>query len=1486
MLDEIHTSLPTRRRLNAYTLGRIGSHNIVVAAMAQIGNNAAAMVATQLLNDFPSIRFALLVGIGGGLPSQDGEDGENDVRLGDVVVSQPTGTFSGVVQYDLGKVTIDGRFERTGSLGKPPAVLSANVERLKAKHRREGSRIPELLSQVFDKYPRLGIDYAYPGAAQDQLFKATYAHQYGPTCRHCDPSQLASRSERIDKAPLIHYGTIGSANAVIKDAATRDRLKQDVPIICVEMEAAGLMDTFPCLVVRGICDYADSHKNNRWQPYAAAVAAAYMKELLSIIPAQDLLQTSDAAQITDQLRAVSLDIDRRARTDERKEILSWISSQSFAAKHQDLLAIRCEGTCEWFFKEPLFKSWKQGSVNFLWCYGIPGAGKTVLTSAIIEHLKETLKSSDVGIAYIYCEYHKQNQLTTKSLISSILHQLLVPKERIPPGVELEYRSHSRGHTELTLKECVKLLKEEVRSFSRVFIVVDALDEYSNQTGDSYDLIDELRNLSPSVSVLVTSRKMLTLENDFTGEAALEVRARDEDIKAYVRQRISRTRRLRSSIRVDPKLQERIESAVGGSASGMFLLPQLHMDAVSLAHSVEDVIQTLDTLPHGLEVSYQRALQRIRDQVPKDAELAFRILSWLSHALRPLKLEELQHGFAVQTGQGEFPRTRIIDAEILIEVCCGIVTIEASNRAIRMVHFTAQEYFQSVKDQLFPLGNLDMAISCVSYLSLESYPLLTYAATFWGCHAKHHDGDEDLFSSILSFLDSKSKTATSVQARNADGHIRHKDRFDCFEKDLLRDEGRIYSVLSQDSIGRTAFSNAVAQGHESIVRLFLDAGMDRLLSGSHGALALVHGARNGQNSVIQELIEWGAPANGFGSWKGVPLQAAARSGRTETIQILLKGGAKIDQQGPSGVTALHCAATSGALRATECLIEAGANKNAKDKLGATPLHIAAAKGHVKILDALLDAGASVNEKNDLGETALMHAASLGELDAVKLLLRRGADIHLSSNNGSQVIHFASKVVKLQRLINQQRRGVELEDNLLAQAQDGYEELVTTLIEAGADVESAPLDGDTPLIALVRVSLPHAVAVLLRHGVDPNSPSGDLMTPLHMAAISSCDESAKVLISYGANVGATDKIKATPLHYAVKMRCSKLVSLLLDGGANPDAKDSQGTTALHWAGNWAQVPESLPGLQEMLEERLPSLLEAVGLLLRRGADVNAMDDEGTTPLMRAVAGQQMELVEYLLSCGADPQHKQNDGETALIWAAATGDSKMVQTLLRYGADVASRDSKGMTPLHHGCVAGDRSTVIALLQHHADIQARDEMGLTPLHRAAMVGHVEIVEALQTRLPNVDPPDNEGRTPLFWCANILAFEKLRKTMKASEQIAPETLSCAIKFWIAYRTTASILIQHGADVNNYDATNGTVLQIAALAGHWGIVRLLVTGGADVNVKGGFKATDTIVDLLRSHSQDTVGSMSSREWAGLLETAEGGDRLEDVILLVESKVRV
>ncbi|KAB8240038.1 TPR repeat protein [Aspergillus flavus] len=284
MLDEEHQNLPSNHTdSNIYTLGSIGAHNVILACLpaGQTGTNSAVAVAMQMKTTFPAVRFGLMVGIGGGVPSK-----EADIRLGDVVVSQPGNGHGGVVQYDFGKSTPSG-FKRTGFLNAPPAILLTAVTKLRSNLDRGRSSLSPHLSKL-GNLPKFGRDQA----GSDLLFEAEYNHGGQDSCLSCTTARTIQRNERAGNIPMIYYGAIASGNQVMRDGVERDKISSEFGgVLCFEMEAAGLMNTFPCLVIRGICDYADSHKNKRWQPYAAGTAAAYAKELLGVIPAADVVDT-------------------------------------------------------------------------------------------------------------------------------------------------------------------------------------------------------------------------------------------------------------------------------------------------------------------------------------------------------------------------------------------------------------------------------------------------------------------------------------------------------------------------------------------------------------------------------------------------------------------------------------------------------------------------------------------------------------------------------------------------------------------------------------------------------------------------------------------------------------------------------------------------------------------------------------------------------------------------------------------------------------------------------------------------------------------------------------------------------------------------------------------------------------------------------------------------------------------------------------------
>lgn len=275
MLDKRHPDLPTQLSdQNIYTLGSIGDHNIAIAClpMGDIGNNPAAAVATRMTSTFPSIRFWLMVGIGGGVPPK--------VRLGDVVVSSPVYEYPGVVQWDLGIAQYES-FKRIGALDKPPEVLRSAVAKREAHCEIRGpdTGILDILEEL--RLQNKLLAYLRSDNLEDNLFQPDYNHvdqggqaaddnkeeqkaekeqeededEEEDSCRHCDRAMVVKRKPRRTKIK-VHYGTVASGNSVIKNAKERDETNQQRVgghALCFEMEAAGIANSHPCLVIRGIC---------------------------------------------------------------------------------------------------------------------------------------------------------------------------------------------------------------------------------------------------------------------------------------------------------------------------------------------------------------------------------------------------------------------------------------------------------------------------------------------------------------------------------------------------------------------------------------------------------------------------------------------------------------------------------------------------------------------------------------------------------------------------------------------------------------------------------------------------------------------------------------------------------------------------------------------------------------------------------------------------------------------------------------------------------------------------------------------------------------------------------------------------------------------------------------------------------------------------------------------------------------------------------
>ncbi len=317
MLDTEH-GRPAERSAadsNNFYLGSIGGHNVAIACLplGSPGTSSAATVAMHMQRTFTGIRIGLLVGVGSGAPSA-----ADDIRLGDVVVSTPNSINGGVIQYGFETASTSaandndhrrsnddysssrhGRFVQTRCLNKPPPMLLTALSSLQSEHDLHGSKAGELLEQAAARYPNIQPKLVAPSGGgdvdigRDRLYQATYVHagRDGEGCNGCDARMLVRRPDRPLAGPAVHFGVIASGEQEIACGTTRNQAKAELGGLCFEREAAGLMDNFPCLVVRGISDYADTHKSPSWRGYAAGTAAAFAKELLQIMPPRDVEQS-------------------------------------------------------------------------------------------------------------------------------------------------------------------------------------------------------------------------------------------------------------------------------------------------------------------------------------------------------------------------------------------------------------------------------------------------------------------------------------------------------------------------------------------------------------------------------------------------------------------------------------------------------------------------------------------------------------------------------------------------------------------------------------------------------------------------------------------------------------------------------------------------------------------------------------------------------------------------------------------------------------------------------------------------------------------------------------------------------------------------------------------------------------------------------------------------------------------------------------------
>jgi Cdc6-like AAA superfamily ATPase len=289
------------------------------------------------------------------------------------------------------------------------------------------------------------------------------------------------------------------------------------------------------------------------------------------------LRASDDITVLDTVSSTAVNVQAvRSKLDRKEDIdiIDWLTPIDYGPQQSDFLRRRQPGTGQWLLNSAEYQAWLHSAKQTLFCPGIPGAGKTTLASLVIDDVITTFeKDTTTGIAYIYCNFRRQDEQSIEDLLANLVKQLTKGQSSLPGRVKELYDKHYKKRTRPSLDEISRALHSTAANFSRLFIIVDALDECQVSEGCRLKLLSEIFNLQVKcdINIFATSRFDRGIEQSFESSIKLEIRATEEDVRTYLNHRMSSTR---AFLRKNQKLQEDIKSKIIDVVDGMYVFPFL------------------------------------------------------------------------------------------------------------------------------------------------------------------------------------------------------------------------------------------------------------------------------------------------------------------------------------------------------------------------------------------------------------------------------------------------------------------------------------------------------------------------------------------------------------------------------------------------------------------------------------------------------------------------------------------------------------------------------------------------------------------------------------------------------------------------------------------------------------------------------------------------------------------------------------------------
>ncbi|KAJ6451255.1 ankyrin repeat-containing domain protein [Mycena sanguinolenta] len=914
-------------------------------------------------------------------------------------------------------------------------------------------------------------------------------------------------------------------------------------------------------------------------------------------------------------------------SDTRMKLEKWLKPANVRTNHQDALNKKHPGTGQWLLENSLeFREWIYAPGSFLWLHGISGSGKTVLSSMIIDKIRE-------------------KQQKVNNLLCSLVYQLSI--QLLCPALSKLWENCQKGEILPTNDELLPVL-EDFCGQKEIYLLVDALDESSERERLLKLLASILGAKLPKMHLIVTSRTEIT-EFKVAKEAVLVslTDSVDGDIELYVRDELSKMEGYIA------KHKDVIRQELLKNGDGMFRLVALQLEALQKSSGTKSQVnKALATMPRTLEGIYDRIMDKTNEP-----EQVCRVMIWLIFTLEEITLGGIRDALAFNFAEDKlvFDEDERMEADALLHACGSLISVSQgldNSSVVRLSHASVKDYFIGPGSNKWGVSDQSaqklIAKTCLAYFnSLDSvddtslvaldYPLVQYASSYWSNHLNHYKdftGDPSICDLFLERLQEKNPKYTLlkklIENYSVGSVIGPLGPPLCLVAYLGIEQG-IALVLKQDANinvlgGRygTALQTAAYQQNINIVQLLLEHGADpNILDGVYDT-ALRAAAFQENIDIVQLLLEHNAHPNIMGEG-GTALQTAAVQQNINIVQLLLEHSADPNIIGGPDGTALQAASCGRTINIVQLLLEHGANPNILGGQYGTALQAAAAQNNFDIVHLLLEHCADPNIGDGIEGTALQAAARQRSIDVVQLLLEHHADPNIRSRQYGTALQAA------------------------AITRNNFD-VVQLLLEHNADPNITGGLYGTALVAATYEQHIDIVQLLLEHNADPNILGGEWGTALQVAAAAWNDFNAvQLLLEHNTNPNIVGGYCGTALQAAALGDNIDIVHQLLEHGADPNIVsrvDGEFDTALQAA---AACGNS----------------DNVKLLLKCGADVNLQGEKLGTALQAAAAYGNIDTVKLLLEHGADVNLQGGKHRTALQAAATKGHSEIVQLLQAHGA-----------------------------------------------------------------------------------------------------------------------------------------------------------------------------------------------------------------------------